>query len=257
MKKITALILACFMLLISFSACSDSKGGSGDKTGADSTSSSDEKGQSAQLSVFPTVDDEKEYELYHEIFFDKKGGDYENKEAEKTGTFATLYDEFNKVKRYYVWGYGDDKDSDWQWELRIKDASKLPKNGSLVTVTGTFEKSEDALDGYWFTEPEITVKTAYEGKTYDVDMSVMSATLERVQIANMQSFKEEFEDKSVAVYGRLASENLVAHPYSDESWHQHFFTDKKLPEEGAMVLVTGVFSEGVIKEAAVTEASQY
>ncbi|MGN0444518.1 MAG: hypothetical protein ACI4F5_07895 [Acutalibacteraceae bacterium] len=257
MKKITALILACFMFLISFAACSDSKNGTNDRPATDTGLSSDDKGQSAQKSVFQTVDDEKEYELYHEIFFDKKGGDYENKEAEKTGTFATLYDEFNKVKRYYVWGYGDDKGSDWQWELRIKGASKLPKNGSLVTVTGTFEKSEDALDGYWFTDPEITVKTAYEGKTYDVDMSVMSATLERVQIANMQSFKEEFEDKSVAVYGRLVSENLILHPYSDESWQQHFFTDGKLPEEGTMVLVTGVFSEGVIKEAAVTETSQY
>lgn len=246
MKRITA-VLMCFVLTLCFAAC-----------GASNTENKTPNASNPEPTPFEAVYNEEEHKLYHEIFFDKKGDDYEGKEAVKTGTFTTLFDEYNEVTRYYVWGYDpDDLSHDWQWELKLKNTKNLPKNGSVVEVKGKLEKSDKALDGYWFTEPEITVKSEYTGAEYDVDMSVMSSTLERVQIVNIQNHADKYQGKSIAIYGRIVSDNMLKHPYSDDSWQIHIHTEGKVPKADKMVLVTGTYSEGVINDAAVTEVSYY
>lgn len=249
MKRIFAVLLSC-MLLLTFAAC-----------GAGEDSPQTTQGADEQVSLdgaFPCVTDAMEYTLYQNIFYNNEGANYEGQQVEKTGTFATIYDEFNKVTRYYVWGYYDmTKCCDWQWELKVDGAANLPKNGCLVNVTGTFEKSDSALDGYWITNPEISVKTEYNGENYDVDMSVMSATLERVQIINMQNFKESFEGKKIAAYGRVKTNSIIQHPYYDGAWEQAVNAKTEIQLTDKEVLVTGIYKDGVIKDAVATEASYY
>ena len=46
-----------------------------------------------------------------------------------------------------------------------------------------------------------------------MDTTAMGGTLERVQLANLQGHPEQFEGKSVKVYGRIESPTSVQHPY--------------------------------------------
>lgn len=244
MKKITALLLSA-LLLLTFCACS------GGNTPSEPVVSDDE-------GAMPTVINTDEYLLYQNIFYNEKGKDFEGKDVTKTGTFATLYDKFYDVTRYYVWGYNDQtKCCDWQWELKVDDDKNLPSNGSLVEVKGVFKGDDAALDGYWITSPEITVKKAYKGPECDVDMTAMSGTLERVQISNIQNFKEKFEGQVVSAYGRVASPATIQHPYYDGSWQQDISTKDEMPAIGTEVIVYGRVVDGLFSDCTVTATTQY
>lgn len=206
----------------------------------------------------PTILNSMEYTLYQNIFYNQQGDEYVGKEVTKKGTFTVLKDKFNDIDRYYVWGYNDaTKCCDWQWELVLKDKKNIPSNGSLITVSGTFEKDEDALDGYWITGADIKVEQEYEGPKCDVDMTAMGATLERVQIINIQNYADDFADKKIYMYGRVLTPSSIQNPYYDNSWSQDFKTEDKVPAIGTCVIVTGTFNGGVIENASVSETSDY
>ena len=262
MKKIIALLL-CLIFVLSFAACSSGNTNEDDST-TDTTKKIDmrdltekdesgDKTDTAPAGLVPCVIDKEQGDKYSEIVVGQKVEGHEEEEIVTEGTFTTLFDEYSEKERYYVWGYSDkDMKECWQWELCIKKNSSLPKNGSLVTLSGKIEQSDDALDKIWLTDPSMTVKTNYDGKSYDVDLSVMSPTLARVQVSYLFSFNDRFEDKTIAVYGKVVSENLVGHPTNNDSWQMHFETDSKVPKAGKLVLITGVFCDGMIKEATVT-----
>lgn len=212
----------------------------------------------AQSDKVPTIISQTEYVLYQNIFFNQQAEEYTGKASTKEGTFVRLEDRFNNVTRYYVWGYYDNtKCCDWQWEFVPKDPASLPANGSLVKMTGTFVHSEDALDKYWFTDADVEVKTAYTGPTADVDMCAMSATLERVQLINMQAYKDDFAGKSLRAFGRILQPAVLQHPYYDNVWTQSFETADSVPAIGTVVIVKGTWRDGTIVDAAVTETKDY
>lgn len=234
MKKYVIAFLLIFVLLL----CSCGKG----------TSSGD----------LPQVMDTNEYLLYQNIFFNGMAGDYVDKEVKKTGVFTTIYDAFNDCTRYYVWGYYDNtKCCDWQWELKLDDTSSLPANGSLVEVTAIMRQADDALDGYWFDGVTITTKQEYQGNGCDIEMTTMSATLERVQLINMQQFPEVFEGKKVSLYGRIYTPTSIQHPYYDNAWLQDFSTSDSVPAIGTEAIVCGTFTGGTISDCSVESTTQY
>ena len=239
MKKLIAILLAA-ALLTGLAGCSGSSG------------------NNTQDDKVPTVLSQTEYVLYQNIFFNKQADQYADKSAVKTGTFTRLFDRFNGVTRYYVWGYYDNtKCCDWQWEFVPKDPDSLPANGSLVKMTGTLRYDEKALDKYWFTDAEIEVKTVYGGDTAEVDMCTMSATLERVQLVNMQVYPDDFAGKRVRMYGRILQPAVLQHPYYDNAWTQEFETGLPVPAIGTVVIVSGTWKDGTVKKAAVTATKDY
>lgn len=243
MKPVLALILTLGML---FALCAC---GEEEKTDVSSA---------AETDSLPIVLDSNEYNLYQNIFYNQMGEEYAGQSMTKTGVFTSIYDSFNQVTRYYVWGYYDQtKCCDWQWEFVPEDPTALPAIGSLVEMTGTFCADEAALDGYWFIDTSLHVKTAYEASEGEIDMCTMSATLERVQLINMQMFPEEYEGKTVRVYGRVYSPTEVQHPYYDNAWTQPFSTNGSVPAIGSVVIVSGNFSKGEIMDASITETSEY
>ncbi len=204
--------------------------------------------------TLPTVLDTMEYTLYMNIFYNGMGGDYIGKTVTKTGTFTAIRDSFNDVTRYYVWGYNDaTKCCDWQWEFVPKDPSQLPKNGSFVKMTGVFSQDEAALDGYWFTDATVETQTVYEGPEVDVDMGTMSATLERVQLLNMQYFPDDYTGKSLRLYARVAGMGSLEHPYYDGAWEQPITSASALPAIGTLVLVTGSWNQDAVIVAETVE----
>ena len=206
----------------------------------------------------PTVLNPEEYILYQNIFFNDQVTSFINKPTTKTGTFTTLYDRFNEMTRYYVWGYNDQtKCCDWQWEIVPAKDAEIPANGTLVEVTGKFCAGADALDGYWIKDASITVKTPYEDQNIDVDMCTMGGTLERVEIVNLQNMSDYFEGKTVRAYGRVYSAGSIQHPYYDETFELKFESESKLPAIGTEVIVTGTFEGGVIKNATVEPTEWY
>ena len=233
MKKIIAIILA---LVLAAAVC-----GCGKET-------------TSTTANMQTVLDQNEYTLYQNIFFNNMAKDYENKPVIKKGTFTTIIDAYNGVTRYYVWGYMDQtKCCDFQWELEVTDTSTLPSNGSLVEVSGTFtQNKEEALDGYWITNPQITVKSEYKGLDCDIDMTTMNGTLERVQVQNIQFKSEQFNGKTVAVYGRVKTMNSVQHPYYDDAFVLEFSTSDSVPAIGSDILVQGKVSNGGIENAKIS-----
>lgn len=261
MKKIIAIML-CLILLIGTAACGSS--GNNDTTGSTNVAGTTKKAViPSKHNVDNTKKDPKntpfndvklntvikadDYILYQNIFFNKKGDDFVNKNFDKEGTFTTIYDAFNNVTRYYVWGYYDNtKCCDWQWELKLDNTSNLPANGSLVRAVGKFEKSDKALDGYWMTGVELTVKEPYKGYDVDYDLTTMSSTLERVEIQNIQMKKDSFDKKTVAAYARVASASTIQHPYYDDAWVMEVVPKGTLPAIGSLVIVKGLIKSGGI-----------
>lgn len=206
----------------------------------------------------PTVLNTAEYVLYTNIFYNHTGDDYIGDTFVKTGTFAVIEDKYNSCKRYYVWGYNDStKCCDWQWEFVPNDVSSLPAQGSLVSVRGTFGKSESALDGYWLENAAVTVKTPYNAPDGDMLLTTMSDTLERVQFINMQVFSDEFEGKTVLAYGRIASLDAIEDPYYNGSWSQPISCSGEVPPIGTMVTVRGTYKNGVISDCTVEQTTNY
>ncbi len=206
----------------------------------------------------PYVLDQTEYVLYQNIFFNGQAGEYVGKTFDKTGILIRLEDRWSQVTRYYVWGYMDaTKCCDWQWEFVPKDPDSLLANGSLVKMTGVFARDEAALDKLWFTDAAVELETAYTGPDCDVDMSAMSATLERVQLLNMQYKPEAFEGQSLCLYGRILSPGTIQHPYYDNAWTQAYAAQGESPAIGTMVLLSGTWKQGQVAEAALKGTSDY
>lgn len=243
MKQTLAWLFMCVMLL----ACVGCNGQSA------------EQGSAAATTELPTVLDTMEYTLYTNIFYNGTGDDYLGQTITKNGTFSTIRDSFNGVTRYYVWGYNDvTKCCDWQWEFVPQDGVELPVNGSLIKMTGVFSKDEAALDGYWFTDATVEIQSVYQGPNVDVDMGTMSATLERVQLTNMQYFPEEYAGKTTRIYARIASLNSLQHPYYDGAWEQTITATDTLPAIGTLVEATGTWSaDAVLTDATVEITTAY
>ena len=289
MKKLIAILLT-FVLIFSFAACSGNGGGkdtpkekttaaSGDTTDASAdtsdttqsapttaapaaTAAPDTKLKDGDVSEGkdspPTILNTMEYTLYTNIFYNQQGDEYVGQEVTKRGTFATINDRFNDKTRYYVWGYNDaTKCCDWQWELVLKDEKNVPVDGSLITVTGTFEKDTEALDGYWITGASITVEEEYKDKGFDVDLTTMGSTLERVQMINIQNYQDDFEGKSICLYGRVLNPASIQNPYYDGSWSQDFKTDDEVPAIGTCVILSGTYTGGLVDNAKVAETTDY
>ena len=200
----------------------------------------------------PVVLNQAEYVLYQNIFGNQEGIEYVNKPVTKNGVFAILRDAYSNRDRYYVWGYLDNtKCCDWQWEIKVKNTNNLPANGSLVSVKGTFTSSDDALDGYWITDPQITVKTKYENPApADLDMCTLSDTLERVQVINILHRAEAFEGKSFSAYGRILSMTMLQDPYYDGSWQIPFMpkAGTQTPAIGTTVELRGTVTGGKLAD---------
>ncbi|MGN0523766.1 MAG: hypothetical protein ACI4IG_05805 [Eubacterium sp.] len=246
MKKIISAIL-CFTIIFAFAGCS--KEDSKDEDKSNKTSAS----QKIETVLTPA-----EYVIYQNIFYNQQGADYINNEVTKHGIFTILYDEYNSVTRYYVWGYNDNtKCCDWQWEIVPSDTDNLPPVGSTVDATGIFSENENALDGYWVDNAKIVVTNEYKGSETDVDTTTMGGTLERVQVQNMQQFPEKFEGKSVTVYGRIESPSTVQHPYYDNCFSQEFTSSDDVQAIGTKVVVSGTYSNGVITDAKVNVSNDF
>ena len=242
MKRIIASGLSFIMIIGAFSGCSKSE----------------KKEEKPASLIMPTVINTIEYTLYQNIFYNEKASEYNGKPAEKEGTFATLYDAYNNVTRYYVWGYNDNtKCCDWQWELKLDNTENLPVNGSLVTVSGTYETNESALDGLWIIKPDIKVKTKYKGNDYDVDMLSMSNTLERVQITNVLNFPDYFKGKTIGFYGRMKNDTSVEDAYYDNSWDVAVEGDFEVPAYGTIVIASGKIDNKKIADVTLSENTQY
>lgn len=209
-----------------------------------STSSGGEVGYSDERQG--TVN-QNEYVLYQNVFYNGYAKDFDGKSVKKVGVFAVLHDAFNDLDRYYVWGYRDStKCCDWQWEFTPKKGQKLPAVGSLVTVEGTFVSDEQALDNYWIKDAIVTTNTVYTGTTYDVNMYVMSDTLERVQLINLQRFPDYFKDQTFIAYGRIKTMTSFQDPYYDGSWYYEFTYDGTVPGIGKTVVLSGTLTDGAL-----------
>ena len=227
-----ALILLISAMILPLSSCG------GNSSNGDAESTSEER-----LSTI----NQSEYVLYQNVFLNGYAKTLDGKTVKKVGVFATLHDAFSEVDRYYVWGYMDQtKCCDWQWEFVPKDGQKLPPDGSLVTVEGTFTYDEDALDDYWIKNATVKTTTKYTGPTYDVNMYVMSDTLERVQIANVERIPNYFQNKTFSAYGRVKTLTSIQDPYYDGSWYIGFTYVGSVPAIGTTVLLTGTLNNGAL-----------
>ena len=245
MKKTLSVLLCVLLAAALFAGCS----GKSTDGGEDVNTASE---------TMPTVLNTTEYTLYQNIFYNDQKSDYDGKPAEKEGTFATVFDAFNNVERYYVWGYNDNtKCCDWQWEIKPDGLKSLPSNGSLVTVSGTYEVSDSALDGLWIADAQITVKTKFSPRKYDIDMLSMDNTLERVQAVNIANKKEAFEGKTVCCYARVLDEKTIQDAYYDGSWTLGFSGDFELPAFGTTILVFGTVQNGELVNCTIADNTQY
>lgn len=196
---------------------------------------------------------QEEYVLYQNVFYNDYAKTFVGKKIKKEGVFAILHDAFNDVERCYVLGYADQtKCCDWQWEFAPPEGAELPPVGSLVTVEGTFTYDEkNALDKYWITDTTLKLKKKYEEKTYEINMYVMSDTLERVQLVNVKRFPDVFENKVFVAYGRIKVPGTLQDPYYDNSWEIAFTWDGSVPKIGTTVVLTGTFtSDGTLNVSA-------
>ena len=197
-----------------------------------------------------------EYSTYINIFHNDQGGSYTDKSYTKDGIFAVLYDSYNDTKRYYVWGYSDETlCCDWQWEFVPESTDDLPEIGSHVKVTGKFVQNEAALDGYWLEGASIETVAKYEAAIGEYDMTTMSPTLTRVQVINMVNHTSEYDGKSVKIYGRVMSGNMIQHPYYDNAWSLPLEYAENLPAIGTWVTVTGKFSGSSVTDSKIIAES--
>lgn len=263
MKKLIAILLT-LTLLLSFAACGGKTNVNDNATGTDAPVSDapngDTSGDANPNTTAPTAQgaalglelntgmkeklDQLEYAAYVDIFYNKNAAQYENQKYTKDGVFATLEDAFSKKTRYYVWGYADQtKCCDYQWEFVMPEGTEIPESGSYVTMTGTLKYDENALDKYWFTDVTLKVEQPFTNAGYDFDMTTISPTLTRVQVINMTQFKDNFDGKTMRIYGRALSLNSVQHPYYDGAWSLDFNYDGD-PDFaiGDDILVEGTFS---------------
>ena len=211
-------------------------------------------GSAATVSEVPVVINQAEYLLYQNIFYNETGSQYVGTEFTKQGVFGVIYDAFSQKTRYYVWGYLDKTlCCDWQWEIKIDDPKNLPASGSLVSVKGTFDASDEALDGYWLIHPEVTVLSQYTGGGAELDMRTLSDTLERVQLINVIRIPDTFEGKTFSAYGRVYSTTVLQDPYYDGSWQVPFTTQETVPAIGTTVLLTGTVTGGTLSADTLTK----
>lgn len=266
MKKLV-LMLLCLSLLLALAACQGSETASdggqapaqtAGTSAAPANTSAAPANTPATADTMPTVLDQTEYILYQNIFFNDMANDYVGKTATKEGTLARVQDAFNGRTRYYVWGYMDaTKCCDWQWEFVPQDPDSLPPSGSLVKMTGTLTRDDAALDKLWFTDTKVELETAFTPETCDVDMTTMNATLERVQLLNMQYKPESFAGKSLRLYGRILNPTEIQHPYYDNAWIQPFETSAAVPAIGTMVILSGTWEGSTIQANGVETTKEY
>jgi len=222
MKKIISLVLALSLTLI-FASCASSGGGSADQ--------------------IARILNPMEYTIYTNIFYENNAAGYVNKSYTKDGIFTEIQDSYNSTTRYYVWGYSDETlCCDWQWEFVPKDGEKLPEIGSHVKVKGNFVKDTAALDGYWIEDATVETVSEYKAAIGKFDTTTMSPTLARVQLINMRNFAETHNGETIMIYGRVASDNKLQHPYYNGSWTIPLEYGKELPAIGTYVTVTGKFT---------------
>lgn len=205
------------------------------------------------IDVIPVILNQDEYLLYQNIFYNEYGDQFVGKSVTKTGVFATIYDAFNQKTRYYVWGYLDNtRCCDWQWEIVPVDGAELPPNGSIVDVNGVFSKDENALDGYWIIDAKVSPVSKFTGNNNEIEMCTMSGTLERVQIANIFNFPEEFEGKTFSAYGRVEDIGMLQDPYYDGSWQISFSTSGDMPAIGESIQLYGTVQDGVLADCSIS-----
>lgn len=240
MKKLTVLLLAACLLLC-LCSCGD--------PGASGTATTD---------TLPQIFDGEQYQIYQNVFYNDQASGFLGQQMTATGVFVAIRDSFNSVTRYYCWGYYDQtKCCDWQWELKLDDTSNLPANGSKVTFTGTFTRDEAALDKIWMTDVTLKTEAAYTGPTCEMDLCLMNATLERVQLMNMQYFPEEYNGRQVRLYGRIYDPQTLQHPYYDNAWMQNFSANGEVPPMGTLAVIDGIFTDAGITDATVTPTADY
>ena len=244
MRKIWITLMAILLLCLSLCSC---------------TYEGLIESEDVQLSdTVPLVINEDEYIVYGNVYQQHSGYMYEGQRQTKTGILCTVYDHHADKARYFVWGYCDDKlNRDWQWELKVKDPQQLPPDGSLIEVTGTFQKSTKAFSEYWLTQTSWTVKMQYTGEQYDLNMACMNTTLAATQMEQLHHEPSYFEGKTLSLIGKVDSADTIRHPHSEEMWHQTVQTTTELSPVGAGVLVTGVWRNGVVTEAVVTPSWLY
>ena len=261
MKKLICMILL-IALLLSLSACKSAEGADAGTAAPAGTGEAGSQGQPqvgpAPSKAMPTVLNQTEYVLYQNIFFNDMADDYVGKTAVKEGTFTRLYDAFSGKYRYYVRGYMDaTKCCDWQWEFVPANPDSLPANGSLVKLSGTLTRDEAALDKLWFTDTALELVTPYEPADCDVDMTTMDATLERVQLLNMQYKPDAFQGKTLRLYGRVLNPTTIQHPYYDNAWTQPFTSQAQVPAIGTMVILTGTWQNSTVRAERVEGTADY
>ncbi len=236
MKKLAVYVLLASALLL-FAGCAPNDGSS----------------PASGTATVPEILSQAEYLLYQNVFYNDYGPQYLGTKVTKEGIFASLQDAYAGKTRYYVWGYLDATHCcDWQWEIVPKDTSSLPPPGSLVTVTGVFSQSDQALDGYWITDAGIDIRTRYTGGNEEIDMYTMSCTLERVQMFNILYKPEAFKGKSFSAYGRVAGTGSLEDPYYDGSWQIPFTGSASVPAMGTLVRLSGRIGSGTLEKCSIS-----
>ncbi len=200
----------------------------------------------------PAVIDQNEYLLYQNTFMNGYAKEIVGKTAVKRGVLGKIHDTFHNMDRYYAWGYLDKmKCCDWQWEIIPREPESLPAVGSLVRASGTFRQDDEALDKYWFTDVTVETEERYTGLQTDLNMLVLSDTLERVQVLNILYEPEAFEGKAFKAYGRIAGTNMLEDPYYNGSWQIPFAAEEVAPAIGTMVKLQGRVKAGTLAESVI------
>ena len=250
-KKVLPILLVFFACLLLLSSC-----------GGDDSSSTAPAADAPATAVettaeIPVILNQTEYVLYQNIFGNDYRAQYDGVATTKDGVFAVIQDAYSDVIRYYVWGYLDQTMCcDWQWEFVPAEPDKLPVPGSRIKVTGTYQKSDDALDKFWIVDAKVETLALYTGEQVDLNMRTMSDTLERVQLASMFTHPEQFNDKEYIVYARVVSNSILQDPYYDGSWQIPYETEETMPAIGTIVVLKGVYRDKVMCEAILLSAME-
>lgn len=245
MKKLIVLVL-CISCLLSVTACGKKAAVKSPETDSSNETTAT---QTEPAIEYTTVDspalkvnkivNADEMAQYNKIFFEKDEA-FDNTDMTKTGIFTILYDAFNGVDRYYVWGYDSEEAvSGWQWEFSVAEGTVLPAVGSEVTVTGKFVQNETALDKRWIENAAVTVVSEYKDSPCKYDLTTMSPILSaRVQFPNIISNLDKFNDK-VCLYAKVAEGNMLVSPYEGLEWSAHTVSGTVLPAVDTYVTVVG------------------